>query len=49
MRDGLYRVTSARYKLCAGFTIVNGSVQFCAPILRRRFNYWASIAIRIGD
>lgn len=49
MRNGLYRVTSARYKLCAGYVIKNGSLWTCAPILRRNFNYWMTIAIRIGD
>lgn len=46
MRDGLYRVT-ARY-LCAGFVVRRGRVVRCAPILRRKIDYWMTIARRIG-
>jgi hypothetical protein len=42
MRDGLYQV-STKY-LCAGFTIKDGKVDLCAPILRRRLPYWRTIA-----
>lgn len=44
--DGLYRVTT-RY-LCAGFVVENGRMTMCAPILRRRLDYWKTIARRIG-
>lgn len=47
MSDGLYRVTT-RY-LCAGFVIENGKLIMCAPILRKKFSYWKTIAKRIGD
>ena len=46
MKDGLYRVTTSY--LCAGFVVVNGKVQWCAPILRRKLGYWMTIAIRIS-
>lgn len=46
MRDGLYQVTT-KY-LCAGFVIRNGRVVDCAPILRKRIDYWKTIAVRIG-
>ena len=49
MRDGLYQVTSVRYRLCAGFVVAGGRVTMCAPVLRKRFDYWASQAVRIGD
>lgn len=42
MRDGLYRVTT-RY-LCAGFVVEHGRVVACAPILRRKLDYWQTIA-----
>ena len=41
-KDGLYRVTT-RY-LCAGFVVKDGIVTKCAPILRRKINYWKTIA-----
>lgn len=47
MKNGLYRVTN--HYLCAGFVIENGKLKWCAPILRRKFNYWKTIAIRLGD
>lgn len=47
MRDGLYRVVN--HYLCAGFVIKDAKLLWCAPILRRRFNHWKTIAIRIGD
>jgi hypothetical protein len=49
MIDGLYQVTSERYKLCAGFVITHGQITMIAPILCRSFGYWMSIAVRIGD
>ena len=42
MRDGLYRVRTAY--LCAGFVVEGGRVARCAPILRRRLDYWRTIA-----
>jgi len=45
MKDGLYRVVT-KY-LCAGFTIKNGKLDKCAPILRKKIEYWKTIAIRI--
>lgn len=44
--DGLYQVTTDY--LCAGFVVENGRVTMFAPILRRRFAYWKSIARRVG-
>lgn len=44
-RDGLYQVT---YKgICAGFVIENNTVIACAPILRKKFAYWWTIAVWI--
>jgi hypothetical protein len=40
--DGLYRVTTSY--LCAGFVLENGSIVRCAPILRRKINYWMRVA-----
>lgn len=42
MLDGLYRVTTAYF--VAGFVITNGSVSACAPILRKKLEYWKSKA-----
>jgi len=42
MTDGLYQVTTSY--LCAGFVIKDGKVTQCAPILRRKINYWKTIA-----
>ena len=47
MRDGLYQVTT-NY-LCAGFVVKNGKVVTMAPILRKRIEYWKTVAKRIGD
>lgn len=44
--DGLYRVTTPY--LCAGFVVENGLVTMCAPVLRRRFEYWWTVAERVG-
>lgn len=46
MKDGLYQVTTSY--LCAGFVIENGKVTLCAPILRKRFEYWKTIAKYLG-
>jgi len=45
--DGLYQV---QYKgITAGFVIRGGEVAECAPILVKRFEYFRTIAKRIGD
>jgi hypothetical protein len=44
--DGLYRVEHG--PICAGFVVEAGRVVACAPVLRRRLSFWASIAERIG-
>lgn len=42
MKNGLYQVT---YKgICAGFSIENGRVTSCAPVLRSRIEFWVTIA-----
>jgi len=43
MKDGLYRVTTSY--LCAGFVVANGEVTMIAPILKKKFPYWKTIAI----
>lgn len=50
MKDGLYQVKTNYF--CAGFIVIDGKVdlsKYCAPILRKKFEYWKTIAIRIGD
>jgi len=42
MKDGLYQVTTSY--LCAGFVIRDGALAECAPILRKKFNYWTTMA-----
>ena len=42
MKDGLYQVTTAR--LCAWFLVENGLVTMCAPILRKKLQYWMARA-----
>ena len=46
MRDGLYRVRTSY--LCACFVIENGKVTMCAPILRKKLEYWKTIAVWLG-
>jgi hypothetical protein len=46
MMDGLYQVRT-RY-FCAGFVVEAGKVTMCAPILRKKFAYWKTIASRVG-
>lgn len=46
MRDGLYRVTTSY--LVAGFVIQDGVVAQCAPILRKKIEYWKTVAVWIG-
>ena len=43
MKDGLYRVETPY--LCAGFVMRGGKVIECAPILRRRIDYWKTVAV----
>lgn len=47
MKDGLYWVTTSY--LCAGFVVEGGKITMCAPILRRRIEYWKTVAVRVGD
>lgn len=47
LEDGLYEVNT--HYLNAGFAITNGEVTWCAPILRKKLDYWKTIAKRIGD
>jgi hypothetical protein len=46
MRDGLWLVKARG--IFAGFVIKDGMLVRCAPILRKRFDYWKTIAIWIG-
>jgi hypothetical protein len=46
VKDGLYRVVTSY--LCAGFVVRNGAITACAPILRKRIEYWKTIATWIG-
>lgn len=46
-RDGVYRV---EYKgITAGFVVKDGKVVACAPILRKKFKWWWTIAVRIDE
>lgn len=47
MKDGLYQVTTSY--LCAGFVIEKGQVTQCAPILRKKIEYWKTVAIPVSD
>lgn len=47
MKDGLYRVETKHF--VAGFVIKQGKVSNCAPILKRRFEYYKTIAVHLGD
>ena len=49
LSDGLYRVDSPRYRLCAGFVVEGGRVVACAPILRKKLSYWQTIAVRVDE
>jgi len=44
--DGLYMVTTPTFS--ASFQIEAGKVIRCAPILRRRLDYWMTVAEWIG-
>jgi hypothetical protein len=45
MSDGLYRVETETF--VAGFVIEHGRVTRCAPILRRRLQFWIKNASRV--
>lgn len=45
--DGLYHVQTSY--LCAGFIVKDKKVIRCAPILKKHFDYYLRMAIRIGD
>ena len=45
MTDGLYRVSTKA--LCAGFVIEKGQVIACAPILKRKLDYWITVAVLV--
>ena len=47
MTDGLYRVETLQ--ICAGFYVECGKIIWCAPILRRKLNYWISIAKLVDE
>ena len=47
MKDGLYRVTTSYF--CAGFVIKDNEVIMIAPILRKKFHYWKTIAKFVGS
>jgi hypothetical protein len=47
MSDGLYQVTTPY--LCAGFVVEGGVVTRYAPILRLKFHYWKTIAVRVEE
>lgn len=47
MKDGLYRVVT--HYLVAGFVIKDGKVIAIAPILRRKFEYWRTVAEYVGE
>lgn len=47
MKDGLYRVETSYF--VAGFVIKNGLVLYSAPILRKKMQYWKTVAKWIGN
>lgn len=47
MTNGLYRVVTSY--LCAGFVIEDGKMTMCAPILRKKIDYWKTIARRVEN
>jgi hypothetical protein len=42
MKDGLYVVD--HMNVCAAFVVRDGEVTTCAPILRKKFDYWKGFA-----
>lgn len=47
MKDGLYRVVTNYF--VAGFVIKDSKLYSCAPILRKKFNYWKTVAEYISS
>ncbi len=47
MQDGLYRVITSYF--VAGFVIKDNKLIACAPIIRKKFNYYKTIATRVCD
>jgi hypothetical protein len=47
MQDGTYRVKTEN--ICAYVIVKNGVIKDCAPILRKKIEYWKTIAERIED
>lgn len=46
MSDGIWQVTTKDF--CAGYVVKYGQIVYCAPILRRRIQYWVTRAVYIG-
>lgn len=46
MKDGLYRVITKHFVV--GFVIEHGELTACAPILRKNFLFWKTVATRIS-
>lgn len=45
--EGLHQVV---YKnICAGFVVKNGKIVECAPILKKKIDYWVTVAKRVCD
>ena len=42
MKDGLYVVQ--KHEICAAFVVRDGEVTTCAPILRKKLDYWKKVA-----
>jgi hypothetical protein len=42
MRDGLYVVK--QNEICAAFVVRDGEVTVCAPVLRKKLDYWKTVA-----
>jgi hypothetical protein len=47
MKDGVYSVTTKYF--VAGFTIKDGKIDQCAPILRKNILFWFKVAKRVED
>ena len=45
-KDGVYQVH--RHEVTAGFSIKDGKVVNCAPVLCKKFSYWQQCAVWIG-
>lgn len=46
MSDGVYQVVQPKF--VAAFIVSNGRVVVCAPILRKRIEYWKTVALKIS-